>query len=108
MKSALDQAFMRRLRFVVNFPFPGVAERKRIWQRVFPQQMQQEHVAGAGLNYDKLARLNLTGGNIHNVALNAAFAAAHAGQPVTMQTIFDAARQELRKLEIPINEADFR
>jgi SpoVK/Ycf46/Vps4 family AAA+-type ATPase len=108
MKSALDQAFMRRLRFIVNLPFPGVEERRRMWQQVFPVQMHAEHLDGAGINYDKLARLNLSGGNIHSVALNAAFAAAHAGQRVTMQTILDAARQELRKLDKPVNEADFR
>ena len=38
MKSALDTAFMRRLRFIVNFPFPGVPERKRIWERAFPEE----------------------------------------------------------------------
>ena len=108
MKSALDPAFVRRLRFIINFPFPGVAERKRMWQKVFPLPLQQKHLDRAGLDFDKLARLTLTGGNIHNVALSAAFAAAHAGQPVTMQTVLQGARLELRKLEVPINEADFR
>ncbi len=103
MKSALDQAFLRRLRFVVNLPFPGAAERKAIWQRVFPKQTPVE-----GLDYDRLARLTIPGGNIHNIALNAAFLAAQMGGPVTMQSVLDAARTELRKLERPINEADFR
>ena len=40
MKSALDSAFLRRLRFIVNFPFPGPAERKAIWQKVFPPKTQ--------------------------------------------------------------------
>jgi hypothetical protein len=103
MKSALDSAFMRRLRFVVNFPFPGAAERKLMWQKVFPSASPREN-----LDYDRLARLNLTGGNIHNIALNAAFLAARAGGVVTMQRILDAARSEFRKLEKPINDADFR
>lgn len=103
MKSALDTAFLRRLRFVVNFPFPAVTERKAIWRRALP--------AGApvdGLDYDRLARLNLTGGHIHNIAINAAFLAARAGTPITTPLMMDAARSEFRKLERPINEADFR
>ncbi|MBZ0170218.1 ATPase AAA [Candidatus Methylomirabilis lanthanidiphila] len=111
MKSALDQAFMRRLRFIVNFQFPGAKERKLIWQHVFPKADASRGLAGTpveGLNYDRLAKLNLTGGSIHNIALNAAFLAAQAGTPVTMPIVMDAARTEFRKLERPINEADFR
>ncbi len=103
MKSALDTAFVRRLRFIVNFPFPGPAERKSMWERVFPAQTQKDT-----LDYDRLARLNLTGGSIHNVALNAAFLAAQAGTNVTMKLVLDAARAEFRKLERPVNEADLR
>lgn len=103
MKSALDQAFLRRLRFVVNFPYPGLAERKAIWQKVFPVQLPVR-----GLDYDRLARLNLTGGSIHNIALNAAFLAAQAGTAVTMGQVLEAARAELRKMERPINEAELR
>jgi len=103
MKSALDHAFLRRLRFVVEFPFPGVPERRAIWQRVFPPEAEVH-----GLELDRLARLPLTGGSIHNVALNAAFLAAHAGAPVTMTHVLTAARTELRRLDRPVNEADFR
>jgi SpoVK/Ycf46/Vps4 family AAA+-type ATPase len=103
MKSALDTAFLRRLRFIVRFPFPGAAERKAIWQRVFPADMPK-----AAIDYDRLARLNVTGGHIHNIAINAAFMAARAGSPVTMTLVFEAARAEFRKIERPINEADFR
>lgn len=103
MKSALDTAFMRRLRFVVNFPFPGAAERKRMWERVFPAETQTD-----GLEHGRLARFNLTGGSIHNIALNSAFFAAQNGNVVTMPLVFEAARNEFRKLDRPINEADFR
>ncbi|MDQ6704785.1 MAG: ATP-binding protein, partial [Acidobacteriota bacterium] len=103
MKSALDNAFLRRLRFVVNFAFPGIAERKRIWQKVFPPETPVGE-----MDYDRLARLNLTGGTIHNAALNAAFLAAHAGGPVTMPLLLSAARTELLKLDRPINESEFR
>lgn len=103
MKSALDTAFMRRLRFIVNFPFPGVPERQRIWEKAFPEETKKE-----GLDYERLARFNLTGGSIQNIAINAAFLAASAGSPVTMPLIFDAARSEFRKLDKPVNEAEFR
>jgi hypothetical protein len=111
MKSALDPAFMRRLRFIVNFPFPGVKERKLIWENVFPKADESHGLTGTpveGLNYDRLAKLNLTGGSIHNIALNAAFLAAQAESKVTMPFVLEAARTEFRKLERPINEADFR
>ena len=103
MKTALDQAFLRRLRFIVPFQFPGIAERKAIWQRVFPPRMPSD-----SLDFDRLARLNITGGDIQNVALNSAFLAAQAGTPVTMQMVLDAVRTEFRKLERPINEQDLR
>ena len=94
---------MRRLRFIVNFPFPGVAERQVMWQKVFPPETPTE-----GLDFNRLARLNLTGGSIHNIALNAAFLAAGTGTPVTMQLVLAAARSEFRKLDRPVNETDFR
>jgi hypothetical protein len=101
MKNALDAAFTRRLRFIVNFPFPGLAERREIWLDVFPAQTLTR-----GLDFDRLAQLNLTGGNIHNVAINAAFLAAKANKPVTMPLIFKAARAEFGKLERLVSESD--
>lgn len=103
MKSALDHAFMRRLRFIVNFPFPGIPERKQIWKLAFPEKTEIE-----GLDYERLAKFNLTGGSIQNIAINAAFLAASAKSPVTMPLICEAARNEFRKLEKPVNEAEFR
>jgi hypothetical protein len=99
MKSALDQAFMRRLRFIVSFPFPALPERRLMWQKVFPPQAPV-----ADLDHDQLARLNLTGGLIHNVALNAAFTAA-GRQPgrITMPIVLEAIRVEMRKLDRPTN-----
>ena len=111
MKGALDRAFIRRLRFIVKFPFPGPAERRLIWENVFPKEHLQEklpYTPVEALGYDNLARLNLTGGSIHNVALNATFLAASSRGPVTMKLILDAARTEFRKLEKPVNEGDFR
>ncbi|MGS1127072.1 ATP-binding protein [Rhodanobacter sp. UC4437_H4] len=103
MKGALDSAFLRRLRFVINFPFPGTAERKAIWASVFPPQ-----AAVGALDLERLARFALSGGSIQGIALNAAFMAAKGGVPVGMPLLLDAVRTEYRKLDKPINEADFR
>jgi len=103
MKSALDPAFLRRLRFIVNFAFPAENERLAMWRKVFPVQTPIE-----GIDFPRLAKLNVTGGSIHNIALCAAFLAAQADTPVTMPLVMEAARAEFRKLERPINEADFR
>ena len=103
MKSSLDAAFMRRLRFVVNFSFPGKEEREKIWRKVFPPDTPTDE-----LDYERLAQFNLSGGSINNIALNAAFLAAKLEPPlITMKVIFDAVRAEFRKLERPINEREF-
>ena len=103
MRGALDEAFMRRLRFVVSFPFPGPRQREAIWRRAWPPETPVGE-----LDYRRLARLSLAGGNIANIALNAAFAAAERATSVTMPLVLGAARTEYQKLERPINDADFR
>jgi len=102
MKSALDQAFMRRIRFIVEFASHGQAERKAIWERIFPSQTHT-----LGLDFGRLANLNLNGGSINNVAINAAFLAAQANSPVTMHLVLQAARNEFLKLKRPFNSDDF-
>src|SRR6185437_7411183 len=78
-RSSLDTAFLRRIRFVIPFPFPDAGLRERIWARIFPPETPTRDLDTA-----KLARLNVTGGNIRNIALNAAFLAADMDQPVAM------------------------
>jgi hypothetical protein len=102
MKRSLDQAFMRRLRFVIDFPFPALAQRRDLWAAVFPASTPTQD-----LELDRLAQLPATGGMVRNIALNAAFAAADAGEPVTMPIVLAAARTEFRKLELPIPEREF-
>jgi MoxR-like ATPase len=97
MKGALDTAFLRRIRFVVQFPYPDAAQRAEIWRRAFPPGTPIE-----GLDLQKLARLNVAGGNIRNIAINAAFLAAEAGGPVRMAEIMRAARSEYAKMERPL------
>jgi SpoVK/Ycf46/Vps4 family AAA+-type ATPase len=101
MKDALDPAFLRRIRFVVQFPFPDTAERFEIWRRMFPAQTPVD-----GLDMTKLAKLHVSGGNIRNIAMNAAFLAADANEPVRMSHVLQAARSEYRKIEKPLTEAE--
>lgn len=101
MKTALDRAFLRRIRFVVQFPFPDAQMRAEIWKRVFPKQTPTN-----ALNLQKLSNLNVAGGNIRNIALNAAFSAAGKGGAVTMQDIQLAARNEYQKLEKQMSAAE--
>lgn len=103
MKSSIDGAFLRRLRFVVQFPFPDQGQRVEIWRRIFPDETPVE-----GLDFDGLARLNVAGGNIRNIALNAAFLAAQAETPVRMAYLLRAARSEYVKLEKPLTDAEVR
>jgi SpoVK/Ycf46/Vps4 family AAA+-type ATPase len=111
MKSALDTAFLRRLRFVVNFPFPALADRCRLWEKVFLQDDTARQLPVPPLDeldYDRLARFNLAGGNILNVALNACFLAADQRSKVTMPLILEAARAEFMKLGRPVSETEFQ
>ena len=103
MKGALDPAFLRRIRFVVNFPFPDAAQRAELWRRMFPPPTPTE-----GLDVVTLARLSIAGGNIRNIALNAAFLAAQAAEPVRMPHILRAVRSEYAKLERPLSETETR
>jgi SpoVK/Ycf46/Vps4 family AAA+-type ATPase len=103
MKNALDSAFLRRLRFVVQFPFPDAALRAEIWRRVYPHSTPTD-----ALDPGKLARLHVAGGNIRNIALNAAFLAADAGEPVRMAHMLRAARSEYAKLDQPLGETEVR
>jgi SpoVK/Ycf46/Vps4 family AAA+-type ATPase len=101
MRDAIDQAFLRRIRFTVTFPFPDPELRGEIWRRVFPAATPT-----ADLRLGALARLNVTGGNIRNIAINAAFLAAAAGEPVSMLHLAQAARSEYAKLDKPLTAAE--
>ena len=101
-RSKLDDAFVRRLRFIVNFPFPADSDRLLIWQRIFPEQMPLD-----ALDYERLAEFKLTGGSINNIALNAAFLAARDRAPVNMEHILWATRAEFLKMDRLIDEQLF-
>jgi ATP-dependent 26S proteasome regulatory subunit len=101
MRNALDQAFLRRLRFIIEFPFPDAAQRAQIWRRVFPAD-----VPLGAIDWARLAKLNVPGGAIRNIALSAAFIAADAGAAIEMPHLARAARAEYRKLEKPLSDAE--
>ena len=103
MKQALDAAFLRRIRFVVHFPFPDAAMREQIWRRALPSEAPTE-----GVDMKQLARLCVAGGNIRNIALGAAFLAVKAGQPIRMLHLLESARSEYLKIEKPLTEAEIR
>jgi ATPase family protein associated with various cellular activities (AAA)/winged helix domain-containing protein len=101
LRDAIDTAFLRRLRFVVQFPFPDAVGRAEIWRRVLPPELPND-----GLVPEKLARLDVSGGTIRNIALSAAFLAAEAGESVRMPHVLLAARTEYAKLEKPLTDAE--
>jgi len=103
MKSALDAAFIRRLRFIVNFPYPESEQRESIWRKAFPAAVPRDR-----LDYVRLGRINLAGGSIHAAALHAAFLAAQERSRVGMGHVLSAVRAEFMKLGRPVNEAEFR
>lgn len=101
LKSSLDVAFLRRLRYVVAFPFPDAAQRAEIWRRVFPGAAPTE-----GLVPETLAQMLVSGGNIRNIALNAAFLAADSEEPIRMGHILRASQAEYAKLERTLTDAE--
>jgi hypothetical protein len=101
-RSALDRAFLRRLRFLVEFPFPDCENRGLIWQKVFPSEAPL-----ASLDLAALSRLEISGGNILNIALNAAFLAAGEGAHIRMEHVLHAAHREYAKIDKLITETEF-
>ncbi|MDI3403664.1 ATP-binding protein [Streptomyces cavernicola] len=103
MKKALDTAFMRRIRFVVDFPFPAEHERAEIWRRVLPPQTPTK-----GIDPQLLAQLTVAGGSIRNIALSGAFLAAEEGDRLQMRHMLAAARTEYLKLERSLTPTEVR
>lgn len=103
LRQNLDESFVRRLTFTVHFPAPDEASRRRIWAKIWPAQTPRD----ADLDLDFLARqFKLSGGNIKNVALAAAFLAAEDDSAVTMAHLVRATRREYQKLGKPLTEAE--
>jgi Winged helix domain, variant/ATPase family associated with various cellular activities (AAA) len=100
----MDEAFLRRLTFVVQFPFPDDEQRRRIWEGIWPGDTP----LAADLDRDHLSTaFSFSGGNVKNVALAAAFRAAERGAPVDMTDVLHAVRREYQKLGKHLLESTF-
>jgi len=100
----MDEAFVRRLAFIVNFPYPEEAERRRLWERGWPAATP----LGDDLDVGFLARqFKLTGGDIRNAALAAAYAAAANGGRVTMKHVIRGVGREYQKLGRVCADSEF-
>jgi hypothetical protein len=102
LRQHLDEALLRRLAFSIPFPFPDEQSRRRIWEVVWPDVPRASSV-----DLDLLAqRFALTGGNIRNIALAAAFLAAADGGVVRMDHLMHATRREYQKLGKALGAAE--
>ena len=100
----LDEAFVRRLHFTVEFPMPGMDDRRRIWEQIWPVATPRH----PDLDLDYLARqIEVAGGNIRNIALASAFLAASDGGVVNMQHLIHATRREYQKMGKVLTGAEF-
>jgi MoxR-like ATPase len=100
----IDDAFVRRLDFVIDFPFPEVEDRRRIWRLVLPRQAP----VADDVDFDFLAtRFKLSGGSIRNCSLAAAFRAADEGSQIEMRHLVGAVAQEYAKQGRLTLESDF-
>ncbi|MDV2996750.1 MAG: ATP-dependent zinc metalloprotease FtsH [Chroococcidiopsis sp. SAG 2025] len=94
-RSSIDNAFVRRLRFIIEFPLPNDRDRHRIWQQIWSDRAPLSD----DLDLDLVAkRLEITGAEIRNIAVAAAFLAASEGQSITMRHLLQAIRREYQKL----------
>lgn len=104
LRQNMDEAFIRRLQFIVEFPFPDELYRRRIWEIHFPPEMERD----PDIDFEFLARqFRLSGGNIKNIVLGAAFLAAAEEAPVGMEHLLRATRREFQKMGKLWSEAEF-
>ncbi len=90
----LDEAFTRRIQFIVRYPFPDPAQREQLWRSTFPSESPVVH----DIDFEYLSRtFDLAGGPIKNVVLTAAFLAAEEGVPIGMKHLIEAVKQEYKK-----------
>ena len=97
LRHAVDTAFLRRFRFMIDFPMPSEAERLRIWQKAFPREAPVDE-----LDWSALSGLPLSGGSIRNVALGSAFHVAERGGRIDAEAISAELAAELRKQNLPM------
>jgi hypothetical protein len=104
LRQNIDEAFTRRMRFIIEFPFPEDEDRLRIWHAVWPREVP----LASDVDLPRLAQLfRLSGGSIRNVALAAAFLAAEQGEPVAMRHLMRATKREQQKMGRLVNEEEY-
>lgn len=103
LRKNMDDAFVRRIQFTIEFPFPAADQRLAIWQRVWPKNMPREDL---DLNF-MARRFEISGGNIRNIALSAAFLGAEDGGCVKMKHLIRATWQEYQKMGKVVMEGEF-
>ena len=103
LRGNLDDAFLRRLAFVIHFPFPDEEDRLRIWRNIWPDAVP----LADEVDLDFFARqFKLSGGNVRNIALAATFLAAEDDCPVGMSHLFRATQREFQKLGKALSESE--
>ena len=104
LRANLDEAFTRRLQFIVNFPFPDEEYRRKIWKVLMPPGLPRVD----DLDFDVMAdRFKLSGGSIRNIIVSAAYFAAANGGMVDMSHLMHGARREFQKMGRLVHESDF-
>ena len=104
LRKNMDDAFVRRMHFAVEFPFPSENDRRRIWRRIWPDNTPRS----PELDLDFMAsRFELAGGNIRNIALAAAFLAANDGRAVNMIHLTRATQREYQKMGKVLMRGEF-
>jgi SpoVK/Ycf46/Vps4 family AAA+-type ATPase len=95
LRENMDEAFTRRIRFIVEFPFPDEVSRLQIWKTHFPR----EAPVSDGIHYEFLSKqFQIAGGNIKNVVLNSAFLAAGNSGIIDMEHILHSTKREFEKI----------
>lgn len=104
LRKNMDEAFVRRMHFTVEFPFPEESYRLRIWQNIFPKETPLDK----NIDFNFLAsQFKISGGNMKNIALAAAFYAAVNGRAVTMEHLILATKREFQKMGMLCVKNDF-
>ena len=104
LRANLDEAFTRRLQFIINFPFPEEEYRLRIWQVLMPPDLPLAENLDLKLLAD---RFKVSGGSIRNILVSAAYQAASDGGVVTMEHLMHGTRREFQKMGRLLQESDF-
>lgn len=104
LRQNMDEAFTRRMRFIVEFPFPDEPARRGIWQRAFPPEAPLAPDVDLGF---LASRFKLAGGSIRNIALGASFLAAERCRPIDLQLLVESGKLELRKMGRLVDDAAY-